>query len=90
MRQEGLLVQNIITDPNVPVPADLLLTDERVRREVLEASMVAPVHLTGDFTPNLDRPLEVLKLGRFILRHHGDDEASGAVVGKVNRARNSL
>jgi len=90
MRQEGLLVQNIITGPNVPVPADLLLTDERVRREVLEASMVAPVHLTGDFTPNLDRPLEVLKLGRFILRHHGDDEASGAVVEKVNRGRNSL
>jgi hypothetical protein len=89
-RIKGLLVQNIITDPGVPAPADLLVADERVRREVIEASMVAPIHLNGDFTHDLDRLLDVLTQGRFILRHHGDDDASGAVTEAVNKARNNL
>ncbi len=89
-RTRGLLVQNILTDPNVPVPVHLMLRDEGFRGQVVEASMKAPIHLTGDFSAVLEELLPVLRQGRFILRHDGPPENTNELVEKLSRNRNPL
>lgn len=89
-KTKGLYVQNIYTDPNQPVPAEIMIRDERVRQEVIGASMEAPIHLTGDFYPFFDELLPILREGRFILRCEGDNESEfGEMLDKLNRVRNN-
>jgi len=83
-----LIAQNILTDPNQPVPAERMVNYEQEAETIVKASLFAPVHLNGDFSPYFDRLLPILKQGRFILRYEGPDELSGELINKLNRVRN--
>ena len=85
---KGLIAQNILTDPNQPVPAERMVNYEQEAETIVKASLFAPVHLNGDFSPYFDRLLPILKQGRFILRYEGPDELSGELINKLNRVRN--
>jgi hypothetical protein len=72
----GMLVQNIYTDPNVDVPAYLILKDEDVRNSVIEASLRTPIHINTDFLPIIKDFIPILKKGCFILRQDNGDTAA--------------
>jgi len=73
---KGMLVQNIHTDPNVEVPALLMLKDERIRDSVIEASLRTPVQINTDFLPIIKDFIPILKKGCFILRHDNPGTAA--------------
>ena len=76
--------------PNIPVPVHLMLRDEGFRGQVVEASMIAPIHLTGDFSAVMEELLPILRQGRFILRHDGPPDDTNELVEKLSRNRNPL
>jgi hypothetical protein len=65
---EGILIQNIYTDPGLVPPAVSLIDDENLSEHIIEASLRTPIHLHGDFFPIIDRLLPILSQGRFILK----------------------
>jgi len=88
-KTKGMIIQNIISDPNEPNPLSVLQNDPEMRDRILEASMKQPIHLNGDnyFYNNIDKILPILAEGRFIIRYEGDDELSGEIIDKIKKVR---
>ena len=85
---KGLYMQNVLTDPNQPVPAERMLANPDEAEMVVQASLKAPVHINGDFSPYIDRLLDIARRGRFVLRYEGPPELMPALLEKVNAVRN--
>ena len=66
---EGILIQNIYTDPGLALPAVSIIEDEDLCERIIEASLKTPIHMNGDFYPIIDKLLPILKQGSFILKH---------------------
>lgn len=84
---KNLFVQNIYTDPNQPIPIENMMENKEVKDAVVKSSLKAPIHLNGDFYPMTDKMVSVLKEGRFILRHEGDDQYSEVILQKLKDLR---
>jgi hypothetical protein len=85
---KGLLVQDIFTDPNQPIPAEVIIKDKKMREKVVEASMKAPIRIRDDFYPYFDELLSVIRDGRFILTYDTQDESPcDEMLKKLNRVR---
>lgn len=67
-KTRGMLVQNVITDPGIEPPIITMLHDEKMCQRVIDASLLAPIHINADFLPIADQILPILKQGRFIIR----------------------
>ena len=86
---EGLLVQQVATDPNCPRPVDVMLNDEEMREKIIEASLRVPIVVGGIHPGELDQILPILARGRFILDMACEDpDAMHDVVAKVRKFSN--
>jgi len=66
---EGILIQNIYTDPGLMLPAVSMIEDENLCEQIIKASLKTAIHLNGDFYPIIDKLFPILSKGRFILKH---------------------
>ena len=73
-RTEGLVVQNVYTDPCIDPPYIQMINDPDVAKMFIEASLRAPIHIAGDFAKHIDQLMPILEQGCFIL---SDDYAEG-------------
>jgi cytochrome oxidase Cu insertion factor (SCO1/SenC/PrrC family) len=92
-----MILQNIHQDPNVPDIFDILLNKPDIREQVLQSSMICPIHLSADghysnhyLYSHIDSLLPILLQGRFIIRYLGDDIMAEKIVEKLNRLRKDL
>ena len=76
-KTQGILAQNIYTDPKIETPANQLFRDEALCEQIVNASLVAPIHIGDDFLPIIDRLLPILRRGRFILRQENTETMEG-------------
>lgn len=96
-KTKGMILQNIHQDPNVPDIFDILLNKPDIREQVLQSSMICPIHLSADghysnhyLYSHIDSLLPILLQGRFIIRYLGDDIMAEKIVEKLNRLRKDL
>jgi len=83
---KGLLVQEVLTDPNIEPPFKQIIGNEKIARMFVEASLRAPIMITGDFLPYFDQLAPVLEQGCFILDDTGKQNAD-VMIKKLERFR---
>jgi hypothetical protein len=80
----GVIVQEILADPNQPNPAELMIRRPDVAETMVAASIKAPIRLDGVRPDQLDELLPIAARGRFILGVPCDEaETQALVVDKV-------
>jgi len=83
---EGLVVQNVYTDPNIAPPYEQMINDPAIAQMFIEASLRAPIHILGDFSQHLDQLMPILEQGCFILSD-GDVAGYEASACKLEKLR---
>ena len=65
---ENMHIQNIIIDPNTRPISDILRNDTKIRDNLISASLKIPIHLRHITPEEVEKTLDFLKEGRFILQ----------------------
>lgn len=66
-KTKGLVVQNVYTDPGIEEPLLQIIQDEKIAQMFIEASLKAPIYISGDFVKHMDAFMPILEQGCFIL-----------------------
>jgi len=85
----GVILQEIMPDPNRPDPVKEMLTNGELAGRMVSSSLVSPIRLDGIAPDDLERLLPIVKEGRFILAVPCDDpDQQHRIVDTVRRESN--
>ena len=86
----GMLVQEVLPDPNQPHPVDVILGDEEKADQFVQASLKAPIMLHTIRPDSLDSLMSALSGGRFILVIDTEDAEIAATCIKKVRTKSNI
>jgi len=86
----GVILQEIMPDPNRPDPIKGMISDSAVSERVVAASLLSPIRLDGVHSGDLEALLPIVKRGRFILCVPTQDPDEAQTIVDLVRAESNL